>query len=105
MKYKYFLFALIALLCTACMNYANVGLPRGINGHIMNIVPGRTSFAYVTSMYGAPIDEQIAPDGSKNSTWTLDTSAGICDVYIGFTEHGIVNWYNYIYRNAIKYRN
>lgn len=104
MRHKIMLVVFILLFCSSCVNYANVGLPRGINGKIMNIIPGSTNFAYITTMYGPPIAEQIAEDGSKNSLWTLDTSYGICDVYIGFTQYGIVNWYNYIYRDAVQYR-
>ncbi len=104
-------FASCAFVLFACLmlsgcftDWSRVGLPRGYNGHIMYIIPGKTPFAYVTSMYGSPYKEDIQPDGSKNSTWLIDTSEGPCMVIIGFTEKGIVNWYNYTYERAIKRR-
>lgn len=98
------IFLPLLLTIYGCTNYAALGLPRGINGHIMRIVPGQTSYAYMQSMYGKPANIEEFPDGSKNISWVLDTSEGDCLVESGFTPNGIVNWYNYIYKNAIKFR-
>lgn len=97
-----FLFILICI--SSCTNYSNLGLPRGFNGRIMQIIPGSTPCAYVISMYGQPAQVETFEDGSSNKLWTLDTSEGPCNVIIGFTQQGIVNWYNYTYVNALKYR-
>ena len=93
------------LFIIACTNYANLGMPRGINGHIMHVNIGYTTFAYVQSMYGQPKTITPFPDGSSNALWILDTSAGDCLVEMGFTPTGTVNWYNYTYKNAVKRRN
>lgn len=93
-----------AFFCCSCTDYSNLGLPRGFNGHILRIYPGSTSRAFIISMYGTPKNSEVFQDGSRNEIWVLDTSAGPCSVIIGFTEKGIVNWYNYTYQKAIQYR-
>lgn len=104
MRKVFYLVFFIVIFCYSCTNYSNVGLPRGINGHIVRIYPGATSRAFIMSMYGNPANSEVFPDGSRNETWVLDTSAGPCSVIIGFTDRGVVNWYNYIYHKAVKYR-
>lgn len=99
------IFIFSSFILFGCVNYGALGLPRGLNGHIMHIVPGQTPYAYLESMYNAPSNINVFPDGSKNVQWVLDTSAGDCLVEVGLTPGGIVNWYNYTYKNAIKTRN
>ena len=101
---KILLILMLIISITSCTNYSNLGLPRGFNGRIVTIYPGSTNRSFIMSMYGNPSNSEVFPDGSRNETWVLDTSAGPCSVIIGFTQYGIVNWYNYIYHKAVKYR-